>query len=86
MSWSSKLCPPTDGDGVKHGNNMPTSEVGRLLTVGEVADLLQVAPSWVYGRTRRRAVDRIPGFRLGRYWRFGEADVLAWLERQKANG
>ena len=58
----------------------------RLLTADEVAEILQVAPSWVYQRTRRRSVDRIPGFRLGKYWRFREADVLAWLERQKANG
>jgi len=55
----------------------------RLLTVEQVADLLQVPPSWVYGRTRTRAADRIPGFRLGKYWRFREGDVLAWLERQR---
>ncbi|HEX2713684.1 MAG TPA: helix-turn-helix domain-containing protein [Candidatus Acidoferrales bacterium] len=57
-----------------------------LLTVEEVAGLLHVPPSWVYERTRRRAADRIPGFRLGKYWRFREADVLAWLERQRAGG
>lgn len=56
---------------------------GRLLTVEQVADLLQVPPSWVYGRTRSRAADRIPGFRLGKYWRFRETDVLNWLETQK---
>ena len=55
----------------------------RLLTVEQVADLLQVPPSWVYGRTRSRAAERIPGFRLGKYWRFREEDVLAWLERQR---
>jgi excisionase family DNA binding protein len=57
-----------------------------LLTVEEVAELLRVPPSWVYERTRRRAGDRIPGFRLGKYWRFREADVLAWLERQRSGG
>ena len=55
----------------------------RLLTVEEVAELLHVEPSWVYGRTRRRSLDRLPGFRLGKYWRFREADVLAWLEQQR---
>jgi excisionase family DNA binding protein len=55
-----------------------------LLTVEDVAALLKVPPSWVYERTRRRASDRIPGFRLGKYWRFREADVLAWLERRRA--
>jgi excisionase family DNA binding protein len=55
-----------------------------LLTVEEVATLLKVPPSWVYDHTRRRAGDRIPGFRLGKYWRFREADVMAWIERQRA--
>ena len=57
-----------------------------LLNVEEVADLLKVPVSWVYERTRRRGVDRIPGFRLGKYWRFREADVLAWINRQKVGG
>jgi len=57
-----------------------------LLTVEEVAELLQVPVSWVYERTRRRNLDRIPGFRLGKYWRFRSEDVLAWIERQQAGG
>jgi excisionase family DNA binding protein len=55
-----------------------------LLTVEEVAKLLKVPISWVYEHTRSRAPGRIPGFRLGKYWRFREADVLAWIERQRA--
>ena len=73
-----------DGADAKHGNNMPTSEVGRLLTVGEVADLLQVAPSWIYERTRRRGADRLPHIKLGKYLRFEEDAVRAFLERQRA--
>ena len=61
---------------------VPKNQHG-LLTVEEVAELLQVSVSWVYGRTRRRSADRMPGFRLGKYWRFREADVLAWVERQR---
>lgn len=57
-----------------------------LLTVEDVAALLKVPPSWVYERTRKRGVERIPGFRLGKYWRFKEGDVVAWLERQRAGG
>jgi excisionase family DNA binding protein len=56
-----------------------------LLTVEDVAALLKVPPSWVYDRTRLRTKERIPGFRLGKYWRFREADVLAWLERQRGS-
>lgn|GEM_PF-3257209 len=57
-----------------------------LLTVEDVAKLLRVPESWVYERTRMRSADRIPGFRLGKYWRFREADVLAWIERQRVGG
>ena len=56
-----------------------------LLTVGEVAEFLQVPVSWVYQQTRRRCHDRIPGFRLGKYWRFTSEDVTAWLEAKRTN-
>jgi len=32
----------------------------------------------------RSTVRAIPGFGLGKYWRFREADVLAWIERQRS--
>ena len=55
----------------------------QLLTIEEVAELLHVPVSWVYGKTRHRSLNRVPGFRLGKYWRFREVDVLAWIERQR---
>ena len=58
-------------------------EEGHLLTVHEVATMLQVPVSWVYGRMRKRSVERLPGYRLGKYWRFREAEVLAWVESQR---
>jgi excisionase family DNA binding protein len=54
-----------------------------LLTVQEVATLLKVPPSWVHEHTRRDCNDRIPGFRLGKYWRFSEDDVAAWLAARR---
>ena len=57
--------------------------LGSLLSVEEVAELLKVPVSWVYERTRNREINRIPGFRLGKYWRFRSEDVLAWIERQR---
>ena len=57
----------------------------RLLTVHAVASLLQVPVSWVYEHTRQRCTDRIPGFRLGKYWRFSEADVIEWLAAKRKN-
>ena len=53
-----------------------------LLTVRDVALMLKMPISWVYERTRMRSANRIPGIRLGKYWRFRRADVLAWVERQ----
>jgi excisionase family DNA binding protein len=55
-----------------------------LLTVQQVAELLQVPVSRVYERVRKRSLERLPGYRLGKYWRFREAEVLMWVERQRA--
>jgi excisionase family DNA binding protein len=54
-----------------------------LLTVGEVAALLKLPVSWVYERTRRRGLERIPHFKLGKYLRFSEREILDWLEKVK---
>jgi excisionase family DNA binding protein len=54
-----------------------------LLTVKDVAALLRVPVSWVYDRARKRSLDRLPAMRLGKYWRFREEDIVAWLRRQK---
>ena len=59
-----------------------TREEGQLLSVQEVAKLLRVPVSWVYGRTRKRSLERLPGFRLGKYWRFREEEIHAWVKRQ----
>ena len=58
-------------------------EPTRLLTVEEVASLLQVPVSWVYGRMRKRALERLPGYRLGKYWRFREDEIHAWVKDQR---
>jgi len=55
----------------------------QLLTVHEVAALLQVPVSWVYGRMRKRSSERLPGYRLGKYWRFHEVEILAWVKCQR---
>ena len=58
-------------------------ESTRLLTVEEVASLLHVPVSWVYGRMRKRSLERLPGYRLGKYWRFREHEIHAWVEDQR---
>jgi excisionase family DNA binding protein len=62
---------------------LPTTQMECLMTVGDVADLLQVPVSWVYDRVRRSARERIPGIKLGKYWRFRRSEVLAWLDARK---
>ena len=54
---------------------------GQLLTVAEIAALLRVPVSWVYGHLRKRSTDRLPAYRLGKYWRFRVEEVLAWVQR-----
>lgn len=62
---------------------MSTQSKCELLTVQQVAELLQVPVSWVYGRLRKRSLEKLPGYRLGKYWRFDRAEVLAWLTQQR---
>jgi excisionase family DNA binding protein len=62
---------------------MSTEPKCELLTVQQVAELLQVPVSWVYGRLRKRSLDKLPGYRLGKYWRFEKEEVLTWLAQQR---
>jgi predicted DNA-binding transcriptional regulator AlpA len=60
-----------------------------ILTRAQVAERLQVKPTWVYEQTRKRTgvnADPFPYIKMGRYLRFDWNDVLAWLERQKRGG
>lgn len=49
-----------------------------LLTVEETAQYLRVPVSWVYERTRRRAM---PMRKLGRHVRIPRQELLAWIDR-----
>ena len=64
---------------------MSKNGTGRLLTVEQVAEMYQVPKSWVYGRTRKRGVERLPHLKLGKYLRFEEGAVREFLERQKVS-
>ena len=54
-------------------------------TVRDIAELLRVPDTWVYERTRRRGIERIPHFKLGKYLRFSRREVLQWIEHQRGN-
>jgi excisionase family DNA binding protein len=55
----------------------------KFLTVLEVAALLQVPVSWVYGRLRERSTEPLPGYRVGKYWRFREPEIVAWVKSHR---
>lgn len=55
----------------------------RLLTADEVAERLQLPKSWVYRSARE---GRMPHVQLGRYIRFAEEDVDAWVQQQRQQG
>jgi excisionase family DNA binding protein len=52
-----------------------------LLTVEQVAGLLQVPRTWVYKHIHKRAICRLPHIKLGKYVRFREREVLDFVER-----
>jgi excisionase family DNA binding protein len=54
-----------------------------LLTVQEAAQLLKVAPSWIYDHVRPHATDRLPVLKLGKYLRFDARDLRAYIERKR---
>jgi len=53
----------------------------RLLTADEVAERLAVPERWVMEASRR---GELPVVRLGRFRRFDERDIEAWLDAQRA--
>lgn len=61
---------------------MQRGEATQILTVQQVADLLQIPKSSVYEQTRYRgSIGRspLPCRRVGRYLRFISSEVDAWL-------
>lgn len=68
----------------ENGNGF--TELDRLLTVEELAERLKVPKSWVYERTRRRDLERLPHVKLGKYLRFEEREVREFLNRMRVGG
>ena len=48
-----------------------------LLNVDELSERLNVSPGWIYERTRTKS---IPHRKIGKYVRFVESEVNAWLD------
>jgi len=55
---------------------MKSTAIPQLMSVAEIARMLNVRPSWVYAKV---ASKEIPHLHVGRYPRFVCEDVIAWL-------
>lgn len=62
---------PKSADSVAH----------EIMTVGEVADYLEVTERTIY---RLAAANKMPAFKVGGSWRFSKADIEAWIRNQNA--
>lgn len=65
-----------------------TPDFDDLLTVQDVARLLNVPVSWVYEHTRSRGhsrADHLPRIKLGKYVRFDPRAVRAFIARRSKN-
>ena len=51
----------------------------KLLNVQELAEKLNVPVSWIYDRTRNGSTDHIPHYKIGKYLRFAEDEVIDYL-------
>ena len=62
------------------GANPSQSKPTNLLTAKQVADLLQWNPYTVLKKAEK---GDLPGFKLGREWRFRQEDIVAWIEEKR---
>jgi excisionase family DNA binding protein len=50
-----------------------------ILTVKEIYEILRIHPSTVYKLIRQ---GKIPGFRIGREWRFRKDVIMRWMDQR----
>jgi predicted DNA-binding transcriptional regulator AlpA len=84
--YSSLVSNGTEGDGTMKRNAQPTlnpvtGQAPKILTVKQVGELLQIPVSSVYEKTRvrRGPAPPLPCRRVGKYLRFFDSEVIAWL-------
>lgn len=53
--------------------------MSEFLTIDEIAGRLKVKKSWLYQFTRLRGESAIPHLKVGKYLRFEEDKVMAWI-------
>jgi excisionase family DNA binding protein len=52
----------------------------KLMNIRQVADYLQLNQTTVYAWAQQGI---LPGYKLGRAWRFRPSEIEAWLEKQR---
>ena len=60
-------------------------DYSHLLTVQDVAELLQVRVSWVYKHAGPQCPNPLPCMKLGKYLRFRSTDIMAFLRSNSVN-
>lgn len=55
-----------------------------MLNIHELATRLKVPVSWIYDRTRKGGPERLPHYKVGKYIRFRESEVLDYLRKKAA--
>ena len=50
-----------------------------LIGIKAMAEKLDVPQSWLYSRTR---TNEIPHFKVGKYVKFVESEVMEWIRKQ----
>ena len=58
-----------------------SSQTPPLLTVKQVAKILQWNPFTIVKKTEKGL---LPGFKLGREWRFRQEDIVRWIEEKRS--
>jgi excisionase family DNA binding protein len=53
-----------------------------LVGIKTMAKKLDVPISWLYSRTR---INEIPHYKVGKYVKFDESEVMKWLKDQQEN-
>lgn len=51
-----------------------------LLNANQIAERLGVPVSWIYDRTRASNPNQIPHYKVGKYVRFSEDEVLDYIK------
>lgn len=67
-------------DGGMEASEQASVELPKLLNVKQVAAYLQLHEVTVLSFARQ---GKLPGFKVGREWRFRADDIRAWLEEQR---